>query len=204
MADKQGHTDTAMAERSLVGWSFWLLWVLVNTVAFTMVWLSLALLPSVVEFRALGNIVDAAINAAFIGTLQWLVLRRHIPQASWWILASVVGALVGQASKLAVGFEYVVFTGIAEWLVLRRHVHRAGWWILASVVSWRVGPLLGMPVMLVISAMPGGSLLETLRFAIFGGLSGVGFGAITGAVLVWLLRQPVPPRVEQAGSNALR
>jgi hypothetical protein len=32
-----------------------------------------------------------------IGIAQWLVLRRHIASAGWWVLVSVVGAMIGVA-----------------------------------------------------------------------------------------------------------
>jgi len=67
--------------------------------------------------------------------------------------------------------------GIAQWFVLRRQVSRAGWWVLASIVGFVVA--------------------STVQFAVAVSLVaasvvvGAVYGAITGGVLVWLLRQPV-------------
>ena len=36
---------------------------------------------------------------------QWLVLRRHIPEASWWILANAIGWAVGWAIIASVDTE---------------------------------------------------------------------------------------------------
>jgi hypothetical protein len=35
-----------------------------------------------------------------IGIAQWLVLRRHIASAGWWVLVSVVGGMIGVAVGL--------------------------------------------------------------------------------------------------------
>ena len=75
-------------------------------------------------------------------------------------------------------------TGILQWLVLRGKVSRAGWWVLASTVGWGLS-------MTVSRAIPWG---VTDGICILLGLvvSGAVLGAVTGAALVWLLRQPVP------------
>ena len=110
----------------------------------------------------------------------------------WWVLASIVGLFVGlilefaveEAMGLSVGLrlvpeQYTVAfavlgapIGIAQWLVLRRQVSRAGWWVLASIVGFASGEVVGE------------SVFEVIATFVF-------YGAITGGVLVWLLRQPV-------------
>ena len=41
------------------------------------------------------------------GIAQWLVLRRHVPGAGWWVLASIVGVAVSVAviSTVTAGVE---------------------------------------------------------------------------------------------------
>ncbi len=34
---------------------------------------------------------------------QWLVLRRHISRAGWWVLATILGMAVGGAVGMATG-----------------------------------------------------------------------------------------------------
>ena len=67
--------------------------------------------------------------------------------------------------------------GVLQWLVLRQTVARAGWWVLASTVGWVAGIPIGEMV----------------------GWNGLGavYGAITGAVLVGLLRQSHPPSSQE-------
>jgi hypothetical protein len=120
---------------------------------------------------------------ASVGTMQWLVLRRHICRAGWWVLASVLGMGLGFAlvravtpalSRVGGGLAYGVVNGAAvgtlvgtmQWLVLRRPVSRAGWWVLVSALGMGVSFALDQGV---------------------GLLAGV---AMTGMALVWLLRQP--------------
>ena len=82
--------------------------------------------------------------------------------------------------------------GVLQWLVLRQQVPRAGRWVPAAGVGWIVGAPLG--------AVLGGGLSGVLGWSGGGAIdwaltwAGVGavYGAITGRVLVWLLRQPAP------------
>ena len=113
-------------QRTQVGWGFWLGWVLASTVGLAVGLAAGAALLTIIAFSTLvgGSGIDPLTSA-------------------------MEGALLGAS------------VGIAQWLVLRRKVSRAGWWVLASTV--------------------GAVLLVTV----------VGYGAITGGVMVWLLRQPV-------------
>jgi len=129
------------------------------------------------------------------GIMQWLVLRRHIPRAGWWVLASTAGWIAGfgvlavvvkVVENVAPGvIEREVFAaaffvavgaalGVLQWLVLRRHAPQVGWWVLASIVGWTV---LGLIV---------GKSLD--RVADLVAIAAVP-PAITGVVLAWLLRQ---------------
>jgi hypothetical protein len=69
--------------------------------------------------------------------------------------------------------------GMAQWLILRRWVSHAGWWVLASTVGLAVGfPLY----------FSDGEAVSTA-------VASVAVGAITGRVLVWLLRQPASKEI---------
>ena len=58
----------------------------------------------VLSVVALGNAVLIYATAGLlIGIAQWLVLRRKVPRAGWWIAASVLGYVAGGAAALAAG-----------------------------------------------------------------------------------------------------
>ena len=74
--------------------------------------------------------------------------------------------------------------GLLQWLVLRRQVARAGWWVLASTVGWVVGGFVS------------GITDAAAGWAVLGAV----YGAITGIVLVWLLRRPAAGTAAVAAS----
>jgi len=179
---------------SQVGWVFWLQWVLASTVGM--------FVGYPVGAITLGNVLGDWLGTLFFGTglgigvgvLQWLVLRRRVSGAGWWVLASAAGgygivqaaphmfspslsfgALLSYTPVVALGGAV---TGTLQWLVLRGQVSRAGWWVLASTVGWG----LGMTAAIAYS-WPGPMWLI---------VTGAVLGAVTGGALVWLLRQPVP------------
>lgn len=61
-----------------------------------------------------------------------------------------------------------------------------GWWIAASTAGWAIGP-----VIVLFGGVIGelDAALIVLLVAVFWGIGGLVGGAITGTVLVWLLRQ---------------
>jgi hypothetical protein len=64
-----------------MAWGVWPQWVLASAIGFT--------IGSLLDFGFLSGI------AVTVGVVQWLVLRRYLPSASRWILATFVGTLVG-------------------------------------------------------------------------------------------------------------
>jgi hypothetical protein len=201
-------------ERAQVGWRFWLWWVLVSTVGMTMglfVGFLAGGITQIILFSELGVVGEVlnftligAIFGAILGTNQRYVLRRSAPQFGGWVLASTVGWAMGVAVGAALALvvdEAQIFAmvfamggasvGIAQWLVLRRQVARAGWWVFANTVmggalGWAVDlvkvkflePAIGLEVIGLVFLLP-----------VFGVVALVVYGAITGGVLFWLLRQ---------------
>ena len=180
-------------------WGLWLWWVVAGVVGWGVGW---GLAWSEVEFWsvdiAAAEYGGVVVGVTVAGVLQWLVLRQRMVRAAWWIVASLVSGVVaggviywvggdaGSTAEVATDLDvgwvveaglYGAVLGVLQWLVLRGQVALSGLWVLASTVGWIVGD----PVC--------SSLMD------FGALSWVGFGAvygaITGIVLVWLLRQPV-------------
>ena len=177
-------------------WRVWLGWVLASTVGWAVGG------PAGVAAGGSGDIIVAGyigVTAGGIlaGMLQWLVLRRHVAGAGWWMAAGPVGALIGGvvifAGAAVAGADagWVVGTalfgplvGVLQWLVLRRRVTRAGWWVAASAAGWvAAGPGVGL-----VAAVMGAALTANAGWAALG----IMYGAVTGCALVWLLRQPRP------------
>lgn len=112
--------------------------------------------------------------------LQWLVLRKHLARAGWWVAASLAAVAVVGGVILGVGLldadvgwvagmsAFGTVVGVLQWAMLKRQVHRAGWWVLASTVGWVAG-------------MPLGDIAGPPAL-------GAVYGVVTGTMLVWLLR----------------
>jgi hypothetical protein len=72
--------------------------------------------------------------------------------------------------------------GAAQWLILRRQMYAAGWWVLVNIAGFL---LAGAVINRLVVAAGGNEAI--------GGILGVtAMTMLTGAVLVWLLRQPTP------------
>jgi len=182
-------------------WGFWLQWVLTGIITS---WLIQLLDAPSTNFTAQASqvVYFLVIMSILWSIMQWLILRRYLPRAGWWIPASAVGIFagwvlggmfVGVANAL-LGLNIwdsqehpflLVYTGIQgacigffQWLVLRKKVRRAGLWILACSIAWALAQA---TFILGLNLSVGGILLTDLTVVV---------GAITGVVLVWLLRQP--------------
>ena len=53
----------------------------------------------------LGSALGGLAIGTSLGVVQWLVLRRHIPEARWWILATAIAWAVGWAIIASVDTE---------------------------------------------------------------------------------------------------
>ena len=202
----------ARPPHGLMGWRLWLGWVLASTVG----WAGGGPVGAAVVSN--GNIVLAgsiglAAGGLMAGVLQVLVLRPLVARSGWWVmtipLAAAVAGVVGLAAGAVAGgvsppgqpsplggadvgvdVGWVVSAGLFGpalgllqfWLVLRRQVPHAGWWVLASTVAWVAGgPGVGF-----VSAIMGATGGAAVSWATLGAV----YGAVTGPVLVGLLRQP--------------
>ncbi len=177
----------ALAPVRLPGWRLWFLWLMAGAIGWG--WSMdpssfgeprpveiLASLPAV----NVPQYLSVAAGSILVGVLHWLVLRRYLAGAFRWALAGIGAAAAGALLVLGLGWVeadlgwiagvglYGTLAGVLQWLVLRREVARAGWWVLGSTVGWVV-------------AIPWGDMMGPPGWALY--------GAITGTVLVWLLRQ---------------
>jgi len=73
-----------------VSLTFWLQWVLATTVG-----ISLGGIVFIIFAMLFPNVIVALAFFAWIGLLQWIVLRRRLPNAKWWIPTTIAGWLVG-------------------------------------------------------------------------------------------------------------
>ena len=197
---------------STLGWSIWIQWMLASTFGYGI-------------GAALGNAIAGAMPATTCanlgcilpgldltlivlslglagGFMQWLVLRRRVAGAGWWVAASglglpialVIAVGVGMslggdtlAGPILMGIVFGALSGIMPWFVLRRQVAWAGWWIPAHMLGSLVGGALG------IVAFHSVGLLGLYQFTwtAAGAMFGAGLGAITGIALIWLLSHPI-------------
>jgi hypothetical protein len=160
-------------------------------------------------FRGMPDSVLSTLTGIVMGTwgsyFQWVVLRERIAGAGLWTLAGTLGyglalgasEVIGSADHFAsMGILMVIAVfglggGMLQWLILHRKVAHAGRWLVASCLGSLIGILdfhFGMAL--------GEAGKWTQAILTFGLVFGAGYGAITGAMLIWLLRQSPSGDVE--------
>ena len=185
--------------RSYIRGAAW--WVLVTVAGQVMGFQATAsflqLLATVFELDLYATTAALVIPQSFlfgvvVGSAQWLVLRRHIAQAGWWILACAVGwAIFGPVARDVGAALAGIVTGVIGGamgaaiavLVLRKRLSHSGLWVLAAVVAWAVAW---------IAALAGSDAAwQTGREVLSGALEGAALSAVPGVALVLILRRPV-------------
>jgi hypothetical protein len=178
-----------------IEWNFWFRWVGASLSAFT-----LAPVPFLFD---LSIYTGLPISMTLIGTVQWLVLRRKISGVNWWILATVVGGVIGVFIGGATGWSVTdgmlrnwvkggffggaiggTVVGIAQWLVIRRKIPKTHWWILACAVSAAIAGAISSDV-----SNSYWSDRSTLATIIMAATFSVIYNIGTGSVMLWLLNQ---------------
>jgi len=75
------------------------------------------------------SIVSGGVIGLAMGLAQWPVLRRVVPQAGWWVLASTAGWILGLAGVLGstlIGTVVGAVTGfMLDWLLRLQHQVRS-------------------------------------------------------------------------------
>lgn len=149
-------------------------------------------------FMMLGFVTGLGLTSA---TMQWLLLRRHLPHAGWWIPVSVAGW--GASGLLLFALDRLFHAwlqaplpmlallgatvGFAQWFLLRRLLPHAVWWPLLNMLAFSTVLLAGESF---------SSLAEMLLFLTLPHL-------VTGAGLWALLRQE-PTTAPVSGSEKIR
>lgn len=196
-----------LRSRAKIGERFWLQWLLVNAVARTVaVFTNVSLVRAALEPAPISYMISAAISGVLIGLVQWLVLRRVLRQAGWWVVASAAGFAVstfinyglagaGRDTLMSDWITYWIIqgavggtsVGIMQWLVLRQQMDRAAWWILASTIG---------SIVLDVIFRGGLFIYPTMASILVAATSGALYGGITGVPLAWILRHPLQIREE--------
>jgi hypothetical protein len=174
-----------------IDWKFGVRWILVSAVGYAIAAMVPALFldkPSYLDFVF-------SFSMGFIGSLgQWLVLRKKIAGAVWWIPANTAGWIIG--AKVWSGLfglsQYSFFLmfvpiGILQWLVFQRKSHRIYWSIpvfmgTICLAFMTAGGLLLYPIQV-------GSDFSTM-IAVFG-VMGLVYGILTACPLILILRKRV-------------
>ncbi len=118
-----------------------------------------------------------------VGALQWLVLRRHVQGLQRWAIFTGLGFALGY-------FAFPPFMGLGvglmQWLLLRRDLNKTGWWSVINAVVWPLAYMFGGGLGLMVGTAIGSPLVANLLSAVLvGGI----VGALTGLVLLWMLRE---------------
>jgi hypothetical protein len=102
-----------LPSRSRFDWELWLGWTLASAIG----WFVGHILGLTIE-RLTGNILGSSPTGFSSGVLasagQWLVLRRRIRRAGWWVLATVAGEILGTGVgwALTVLLNYIAILAI--------------------------------------------------------------------------------------------
>jgi hypothetical protein len=167
-------------------------------VGWTLLWFIYANLHDTVSFDFLGIFVFMPAIGAGIGTGQYLVIRRFLPQTTGWILATAAGWLLGFASDYAIqsvgvpspmfGFASAGFLqGCLQWLVLRQRGRFTILWPLASTVGWTVSGFVYNRVNEPIHAVFSPNRFDTAASSLTWAAAALFFGLATSLVILRLL-----------------
>lgn len=170
----------------------WALWVVVHLVVGA---LGGSLTVSM-QGSIFGGIGNWALLGAFIGIVQWMVLRRYIPVGIFWAVSSTLGWSVfsiihaAQAPSPLDWFLTGIFVGFLQWLCLTGKARGTAWWILSNGFAWLVGGFLG--------TYAGLLLLQITQNPIFSMVVG---WAITGLIVGLILGIPMVKMKEVPGDR---
>ena len=202
-----------------VGWMFWIWWTGLtiigglagNYIADT---LSLGTLGRPTDAGILFSMLESGVFALLVSAAQWILLRRLFSGTAWWLIwgtfGRALGMLIGSITiviishlfNLPAGFWatsiYLTLRGAvlgaSQWLVLKQWRTRAAWWVLGNAIGWMLGPTL-LALFIPSTTISASIINDLIAVAIA--------GAVTGAVMVWILRQPTPAPMKETGESRL-
>lgn len=178
-----------------VGWSFWWLWLIANTIGSALLPIIVWQDPYDVRSRIFLNEILQSIG---ISIAQSIILRERFAKEGWWLPLTLVGWAFGLTivffvpalslrsqlpnlppiSILLIDFAIIGTTvGICQWQLIKSF-RAAGIWILASAISLSLGSLgLYLGYMAKSTALASAS-------------QGAIYGAISGMAAIKVLRSP--------------
>ena len=99
-------------------------------------------------------------------------------------VVALFGEGEGVSGKLVEGIIHGgllgTLTGAGQWLVLHSKIQKANWWILISALSWAIGASTGDTIQAILQIDIPLELIIAILLS----------SALTGAGMVWLLKQP--------------
>src|SRR5262249_28620046 len=151
---------------------------------------------------------------AGIGSMQWLMLRRHVVRAYWWPLATISGwatagavsgalpiggavtgrgvdigpvgfVAVGVVTVLALGF----LSGLFQWFILRQQTDQAGGWVWTTAGSIALAMLSAALILAQMSAsgwLGPADFPSAASWGVAGVVVGLVYGALSGQMLTRL------------------
>jgi hypothetical protein len=191
--------DEAKVKRNEFG--MWLEWTLATAAGMLLGFLPAYFISSELDLGLLLVILPLW-TGFLVGLFQWITLRGFMARpADWiwthcaaWSAGFAIGLLVIQFARNSpawVAFSYLLFgliVAILQWPLLRREVPNIIPWIVANVLGWALGFYLSQVALNLL--FPGQEISQAFSTAFISTLSGLIAGAITGAALVWIVRQP--------------
>ncbi len=179
-----GSTDQPSESSRVVGWGFWIGWVLAGAIGWAAaepVYRAVSPTTGLVG----GSDFAGAVGWIVTGVLQWLLLRRQVSRVGMWPFTAVApGGLLVFTAGADAGWVLLLATsgtiaGLLQWWILKPHIARAGRWVLASTAGWIGGMAAGAAV-----GWPAGWSWP---------LIGVVYAALTGSALLLWSREPAAP-----------
>jgi hypothetical protein len=132
-----------------------------------------------------------------LGLLQYLLLRRRVPRAGWWIAVTILGwtmplnlgaiipAAVTRAPAPALAAALLGgLVALPQWWLLRRWVPQAGWWLVSNCLGWSA-----------VGLVTGPSIMTSLDVAVAAVIP-----ALAAGLALWLVLDRLPRR--EAGPMA--
>ena len=196
----------------------WERWVIANTIAQSIGWFVAAHLSQTIDKFDIENLYPillliGTLEGLLLGFAQYLVLRRYIQKANYWILFTTVGVLVswfmGLTVSAVIGLFYAanlhqkittlineiallgaaigIVIGCAQWLILKAVSKQAIWWVFTNALAFSLGLVIAF-IGAGIDLSPGLNIHTSLIAVATGGVIGIAISSITGIVLVWLLK----------------
>lgn len=168
-------------------------------------WLDLPTYETLYQFGLAMHIPALLVFGAILGAAQYLVLRRFLPRAWLWIVATaigfaailvleaverhiVIGPTSGPVEPIVIVLGGGSLAGLLQWLYLRGQAI-SDWRYLAFWVGGLVlGVVLAVPVMIGLGTVLGDAIgrLEAIAPHVSWGIEIALFGVIFGAVAGWV------------------